>query len=93
MAGAATAAAFSAQHCRHRKKNLHFKRKKEKIMKNLEKVHENQQKRRFWRSYEKTDATIKFYAKNYPIRLIFKSVRFKMAKNMLLNLSNQCIRS
>ena len=31
------------------------------------------------------DVTIKLYAKNYPYRLIFKSVRLKMAKNMLVN--------
>ncbi len=50
------------------KKNLENK-------KNIEQIDENQQTRRFWRSYEKTDVTINFYAKNHPYRLIFKSVR------------------
>ena len=33
--------------------------------------------------------TIKFYAKNYPYRLIFKSVRLKMAENMFLASSDR----
>ena len=41
--------------------------KTEKSSKNIEKNDTNRQKRRFWRSYAKTDVTIEFYAKNYPI--------------------------
>ena len=69
-----------------REKNLQFYKntKNEKITKNLKKIDGNQQKRRFWRSYEKTDVTIKFYAKNYSYKLIFKSVRLKIVKNMFL---------
>ena len=54
------------------------KLKNEKIAKNLEKIKKNHKKRRFWRSYAQTDVTIELYAKNYPYRLIFKSVRLKM---------------
>ena len=39
----------------------------EKHRKKTEKNNENQQKRRFWRSYEKMDVTIKFYMRNYPV--------------------------
>ena len=39
---------------------------------------------RFWRSYAKMDVTIKFYAKNYPYRLIFKFVPLKIAKSRFL---------
>ena len=58
--------------------------KNEKIAKNLEKIVKKYLKRRFWRSYAQTDVTIEFYAKNYPYRLIFKSVRLKIAENRFL---------
>ena len=32
--------------------------------KKTEKINENRHKRRFWRSYAKTDVALKFYAKN-----------------------------
>ena len=68
------------------KKNLEFyeKTEKRKIAKNLRKIEQNHYKRRFWRSCAQTDVTIEFYAKNYPYRLIFKSVRLKIAENRFL---------
>ena len=46
--------------------NFSKKTKTKKIRKNLKQINKNQEKYRFWRSYAKTDVTIKFYAKNYP---------------------------
>ena len=93
-AAVAAAAKISARR-RHGKKDQDFSEnlENEKIAKNIEKIDENPSKHGFWRSYEKTDVTIKFYAKNYPYRLIFKSVRLEMAENMLLNVCKRCIRS
>ena len=34
--------------------------------------------------YAKLDITIEFYTKNYPYRLVFKSVRLKIAENRFL---------
>ena len=37
----------------------------------------------------KTDVNIKFNAKNHPYRLIFKSIRVKIAKNMFPTVCTQ----
>ena len=86
LSAAAAAAAISAGRRRRGKKNWNFmkKMKNEKIAKNFEKIEKNYEKRRIWRSYAQTDVTIEFYAKNYPYRLIFKSVRLKIAENRFL---------
>ena len=69
-------------------------RKTKKLPKHIENIDKKSiKKRRFWRSYEKTDVTIKFYAKNYPYRLIFKSVRLKIAKKYFSKSANDCTRS
>ena len=36
------------------------------------------------RIYAKTDVAIKFYAKNYPYKLIFKSERLKIPEKKIL---------
>ena len=64
---AAAAAAFSARRQQRRKnKNQQFYKntKHKNITKNLKTFDEIVEKRRFWKSYAKTDVTIKFYAKN-----------------------------
>ena len=63
--------------------------KNEKIAKNLEKIDKNHQKHRFGRSHAQMDVTIEFYAKNYPYRLIFKSVRLRIAENRFLAFSDR----
>ena len=88
---AATASAtFSAWQRRGNKKSatIQKKRNRENYEKH-QKVDRHRQNCRFWRSYEKTDVTIKFYAKNYPLRLIFKSVRLKMFENRFLAFSDR----
>ena len=39
------------------------------------------------------DVTIKFYAKNHPYRIIFKSVRWKIAENMFLTVCKRLYRN
>ena len=75
---------------RKKKQDFYENLENEKIAKNIEKIDKNVD---FGGATKKTDVAIKFYAKNYPYRLIFKSVRLKMAENMLLNVCKQCIRS
>ena len=58
--------------------------KNETITQNLKKIDENKKKHGFWSSDTKTDVAIKFYANNYPCRLIFKSVQLNIAENMSL---------
>ena len=61
------------------------------MQKNRENLENNKKKQkfRFWKSYAKMDVAIKFYTKNYPYRLIFKSVRLKIAENRFLASSDR----
>ena len=58
-------------------------------MKDLEKSTIFRNRNKFGRSYAKTDVTIKSYGKNYPYRLMFKSVRLKTAENVVLTVCKQ----
>ena len=68
-AAAAAVAKISARRATWKKKLKIFTKtwKTKKLQKTSKKSMKIDKKHRFWRSKAKTDVTIKFYAKNYPI--------------------------